>query len=258
MILAEGVCIGFGQVNNRHEVLRDVTFRIEPGEIVSLVGANGSGKSTLLRLIAGTLAPDRGSISFSLRNNEDPHIGFVHQRYREALFPWRNVHDNISLAFENRCIQPAPDENIDQLVDGVMGRLGIRELSRRRPAGLSGGEAQLVAVARALVHPRVKILLLDEPFSALDGRNMKKAAAEILKITRKNEMSTLLITHDLDVGILFGDRIAVLTAESKGIAAVIDAPTESECRFDPDFLVDKRFIECKKEVLRAQYPLGGQ
>jgi NitT/TauT family transport system ATP-binding protein len=254
MILLHQISKSFVSRGAKLEVLKYLSFKFNPGEIVSIVGPNGCGKSTLLRLIAGLLKPDTGSIEFKSSNGENPLVGLIHQGYRESLFPWRTVRKNILLSFENSIGTPIPTTEIDRSINIIMERLGISYLSERRPGSLSGGQAQLVAIARSLVHPQMRVLLMDEPFSALDGNNLQRAASEIINISRNNQASTIVITHDLDVGILIGDRIAVLTSESKGIAAVIDAPTKS-C-FDPDFLVDKKFLACKKEVLRALYPSG--
>lgn len=254
MIFLNDISKSFTRFGVELEILKNLSFQLIPGEIVSIVGTNGSGKSTLLRLIAGLLKPDRGSINFETSTGKDPFIGLVHQNYRESLFPWRNAHDNIRLSFESSINTQIHKEEVEHHIDSIMDRFVISELSKQRPGALSGGQAQLVTIARALVHPKMNVLLMDEPFSALDGRNLEKAASEIIATTRRNQASTLVITHDLDVGILIGDRIAVLSSELKGISKVIDSPTKSS--YDPDFLVDNRFLACKKEVLRAIYPSG--
>jgi ABC-type nitrate/sulfonate/bicarbonate transport system ATPase subunit len=254
MILLNHIAKSFTSFGARHEVLKDLCFQINSGEIISIVGPNGCGKSTLLRLIAGLIKPDSGSINFKTADNDKPLIGFIHQGYRESLFTWRTVRDNIRLSFESTVATSMPKADIDRFIDNIMEQLYISDLSERRPGSLSGGQAQLVTIARAIVHPQMRVLLMDEPFSALDGRNLHKAASEVVAISRKNNASTIVITHDLDVGILIGDRIAVITSEAKGVAAVIDAPFKS-C-FDLDLIVDKRFLTCKREVLRALYPNG--
>jgi len=235
--------------------LRGVSFEIASGEIISLVGSNGSGKSTLMRLVAGLLEPDSGAVEIRAEDGGPALVSLIHQSYRESLFPWRTARDNVRLAFETRFHADLSEIEVQRTIDEVMESLGIAHLSRQRPASMSGGQAQLVAVARALAHPRTGALLMDEPFSALDGRNLERTAREVVKISRRNGASTVVITHDLDLGILMGDRIAVLTSEAKGLAAVLDAPAESA--FDPEFLVDERFLACKKEVLAALYPKGG-
>ncbi len=254
MILLNDISKSFIRFGIKLEVLKHLSFQLIPGEIVSIVGTNGSGKSTLLRLIAGLLKPDSGSINFKTSTGKDPFIGPVHQNYRESLFPWRNVHENIRLSFESSINTQIHKEEVEHHINSIMVRFGISELSKQRPGALSGGQAQLVTIARALVHPQMNVLLMDEPFSALDGRNLQRAASEIIDTTRTNQASTLVITHDIDVGILIGDRIAVISSEIKGIAKIIDAPTKSS--YDPDFLIDERFLTCKKEVLRAIYPSG--
>lgn len=239
----------------RLEVLRGVSFEVASGEIISLVGSNGSGKSTLMRLVAGLLTPDSGAVEVRADDGGPALVSLTHQSYRESLFPWRTARDNIRLAFETRFDGDLDEAQVHRAIDEVMESLGIAHLEKQRPVSMSGGQAQLVAVARALAHPRTGVLLMDEPFSALDGRNLERASREVVEISRRNGASTVVITHDLDLGILLGDRIAVLTSEAKGVAAIIDAPTKAG--FDPDFLVNERFLACKKEVLAALYPKGG-
>lgn len=254
MIRLNHISKSFSRLGFKLEVLKDLSLQLFSGEIVSVVGTNGSGKSTLLRLIAGLLKPDNGSINFETSSCKNPIIGLVHQNYREALFPWRTARDNIQLSFETSIDARINKKESNHYIESIMDRFGILEFSEQRPGALSGGQAQLIAIARALVHPNMNVLLMDEPFSALDGRNLQIAASEIINTTRNNQATTIVITHDLDVGILIGDRIAVLSSELKGISTVIDSPTKSS--YDPDFLVDNRFMACKKEILRAIYPSG--
>lgn len=256
MIIIENISKSYFNRGKEQEVLKQCSFKFNSGEVISIVGINGSGKTTLLRLIAGLLKPDKGSIQFDFQGNKKPYIGIVHQSYRDSLFPWRSVRDNIHLAFENLDSLKFPKDEENKQIDSVINCFDINEISRKHPWSLSGGQAQLVAIARALVHPQINVLLMDEPFSALDGRNLQKAAGEIIDTTRKNDSVTLVVTHDIDVGILLGDKVAVLTTESKGIAKVIKAPSKGE--YNPEFLINKNFIECKKEVLTTLYQSGYQ
>ncbi|NOU17606.1 MAG: ABC transporter ATP-binding protein [Bacteroidales bacterium] len=254
MIVLEKISKSYINQGVEQEVLKQLSISFHAGEIISIVGTNGSGKTTLLRMIAGLLFPDSGYIKFNFPDSQKPFIGIVHQSYRDSLFPWRTVYRNIHLSFEyfNGLVFSEEEEN--KQIESIISRFDINDISKKRPWALSGGQAQLVAIARALVHPQMKVLLMDEPFSALDGRNLQKAAKEIIETTRKNGAVTIVITHDIDVGILLGDRIAVLTSESKGITKVIEAPFKGE--YNPEFLVNKMFLECKKEVLGALYPAG--
>lgn len=254
MIILENISKSYINQGEELEVLKQLSINFRAGEIISIIGTNGSGKTTLLQIISRLLKPDSGSIEFNFPDCKKPFIGVVHQSYRDSLFPWRTVRDNIHLSFENTNGLIFSKEEENKHLDSIINRFGIKNISRKRPWALSGGQSQLVAIARALVHPQMKVLLMDEPFSALDGRNLQKAAEEIIDTTRKNKSVTLVITHDIDVGILLGDKIAVLTYESKGITKVIDAPLKSE--YNPEFLINKKFLECKKEVLAALYPSG--
>ena len=254
MIILENISKSYWNQGIEQVVLKEQQLSFQAGEIVSIVGTNGSGKTTLLQLIAGLLTPDSGEIRFEFPDVERAVVGMVHQNYRDSLFPWRTVRGNIHLSFENTDRRLFSKEEAHKRIDAMSRRFGIDVLSEKRPGALSGGQAQLVAISRALVHPRLNVLLMDEPFSALDGRNLQRAADEIIRITRKNQCVTLVITHDIDVGILLGDRIAVLTYESQGISKVIKAPASSE--YKPEFLIAPAFLACKKEVLAALYPSG--
>lgn len=254
MISVKGISISFDIDGVRRTVLDDVSLEVGSGEIISLVGSNGSGKTTFLRLVAGLLKPDSGSVVCTADTGEDAIIGLTHQNYREALFPWRTAYRNIHLGLERRAARLQSAAGVDRAIGEIMDRLRIAHLAHQRPGSMSGGQAQLVAIARALAHPGTGVLLLDEPLSALDGRNLRRAAQEVITVSRRNRASTILITHDLDVGIMMGDRIAVLTYEAKGIAKVIDGPAAG--RFDTDFLTDESFLQCKKDVLEALYPGG--
>jgi NitT/TauT family transport system ATP-binding protein len=192
----------------RHPVLAGVDLEVPAGGIVALIGPNGSGKSTLLRVVAGLLRPTAGSVLLDgvPIAAPDPRIGLVFQEPR--LLPWRTAADNITYPLELEGWPAARRaERLAELVDLI--RLEPSAV-RARPAELSGGTRQRVAVARALaLKPRV--LLLDEPFSALDALTRERFDLELLRLWEEARMTILLVTHSISEAILLADRVAVLS-----------------------------------------------
>jgi sulfonate transport system ATP-binding protein len=200
------------------DVLRDLTLRLREGEIVALVGASGCGKSTLLRLVA---ALDRDFEGFVRLDGQavaalSTAIRIVFQEPR--LFPWLSVAQNIG--FDGRGL--AEDR---ARVEALLAEVGLLGLGERLPRDLSGGQAQRVALARALfVQPR--LLLLDEPFSAVDAFTRVKLQALLLRLVRAHHIGVLLVTHDIDEAVALGERVLVLRSEPGQIAAQVEVPVE--------------------------------
>jgi sulfonate transport system ATP-binding protein len=193
------------------EVLRDVQLHLHAGEVVSLVGASGCGKSTLLRLIAGLDRQYSGSMQLDGKavSSTTRDIRFVFQEPR--LFPWLSVADNIAFDLNGARHHPA---RVDALLDEV----GLTGFGDRLPKQLSGGQAQRVAIARGLfVQPR--LLLLDEPFSAVDAFTRIKLQELLLRVASTHQITVLLVTHDIDEAVCLSDRVLVLEADPGRIVA---------------------------------------
>lgn len=204
----KNVCKGFGEGANRVEVLADVSLTIEQGEFVAIVGFSGSGKTTLISTIAGLAAPDGGSVRVAGApvSGPGPDRGVVFQSY--SLMPWLTVADNVRLAVDavfGRESRAARAERAAKYIAMV----GLSHAADRRPAELSGGMRQRVAVARALAMDP-DILLLDEPLSALDALTRAKLQGEIEAIWAQERKTVVLITNDVDEAILLADRIIPL------------------------------------------------
>jgi NitT/TauT family transport system ATP-binding protein len=205
----------------RLPVLDDIELDVAGGEVVALIGPNGSGKSTLLRLVAGLLAPDRGAVALAGEpvTGPDPRIGLVFQEPR--LLPWRSAADNITYPLELAGWPgPRQQERLAALIDlvgldpGVIGN---------GPAELSGGQQQRVALARALaLEPGV--LLLDEPFSALDALTRERFDLELLRLWERTAPTIVLVTHSIAEAILVADRVVVLSPRPGRVVA--DLPVE--------------------------------
>lgn len=205
----------------RLPVLDEVELDVAGGEVVALIGPNGSGKSTLLRVIAGLLAPDRGTVTLDGRSvtGPDPRIGLVFQEPR--LLPWRSAADNITYPLELAgWPRGQRDDRFAALIDLVGLDAGV---IANRPAELSGGQQQRVALARALaLEPGV--LLLDEPFSALDALSRERFDLELLRLWERTAPTIVLVTHSIAEAILVADRVIVLSPRPGRVVA--DLPVE--------------------------------
>jgi NitT/TauT family transport system ATP-binding protein len=216
-IRVEGVDLTFPRRDGgRLPVLEAIDLAIEGGGIVALIGPNGSGKSTLLRVIAGLLAPDRGTVTIDgdRITAPDPRIGLVFQEPR--LLPWRSAADNITYPLELAGWPPGrKGERLDILTELVGLDPSVRA---NRPAELSGGQRQRVALARALaLEPGV--LLLDEPFSALDALSRERFDLELLRLWERAGSTIVLVTHNIAEAILVADRVVVLSPRPGRVVA---------------------------------------
>lgn len=208
------------QFGSFHAV-EDVTLDIKTGSLVALLGPSGSGKSTLLRMIAGLEAPDTGHIYLTgeestFRSVQERHIGFVFQHY--ALFKHLTVHENVAFALD---IRKAPKTRTRNRVEELLELVQLKGLGDRYPSQLSGGQRQRVALARALaVQP--KVLLLDEPFGALDAKVRKELRAWLRNLHHEVNVTTVFVTHDQEEAMEVADQLVVMNqgrVEQVGSAA---------------------------------------
>jgi nitrate/nitrite transport system ATP-binding protein len=205
----KGLCKSYGGGSARTEVLHDVNLSIEPGEFVAIVGFSGSGKTTLISAIAGLLAPDAGEILVKgERVTSAGHDrGVVFQSY--SLMPWLTVQGNIALAVDATYPKWSKQQRREQVTKYIE-LVGLSHAADRRPAQLSGGMRQRVAVARALAM-QPEILLLDEPLSALDALTRSRLQDEIEALWRNERKTVVMVTNDVDEALLLADRIIPLT-----------------------------------------------
>ncbi|WP_434130374.1 ABC transporter ATP-binding protein [Methylocaldum sp. GT1BB] len=204
----KGVGKGYGTGARRTEVLNDINLRIEEGEFVAIVGFSGSGKTTLISLMAGLLDADVGELWCNGKTIEGPgpDRGVVFQNY--SLMPWMTVRQNVALAVD-QVFKDAPKAERAARVEKYIAMVNLTPAMDKRPAELSGGMRQRVSVARALA-ASPDILLLDEPLSALDALTRSKLQDEIIRIWRQEKKTVVLITNDVDEGIIMADRIIPL------------------------------------------------
>lgn len=231
-------------------VLRDITLQVEDGEIVSILGPSGCGKTTLLNLILGIVEADNGTISY---NGEDlTHMamekrGFniVFQDY--ALFPNLNVYQNITYGLRNK-----PNISSKEEVEDLIDLLGLREHLTKRVDQLSGGQKQRVALARTMVM-KPRILLLDEPLSALDGVIKESIKDRIKTIAREYHLTTIIVTHDPEDALTLSDRVLII---DKGNISQYAKPEEIVHQPKNDFV--RKFILNQLEIKRNNiYALFG-
>jgi len=230
--------------SNGSLALEGINLEIAPQTIVSIVGPSGSGKSTLLRVISGLESPSTGQLLWrgGSAQRSQRKISFIFQEPR--LMPWLNVSRNVRLG-----LGPSPDPEDERLVTEAIAKVGLERFASALPRELSGGMAQRVAIARALV-ARPSLILLDEPFSALDAFNRLKLQNHLLKIWETDRTTLLLVTHDIEEALVFGDRIIVLTGHPGRISEdfVIPLP-RPRCRTNTEFQ------DWKRTILAALDPL---
>lgn len=200
------------------EVLRDISLSVARGEFVCLIGPSGCGKTTLLNLIAGLEKPNGGAVHVNghIQNGTVRNVGYVFQEF--ALIPWRNVMDNVSYGLE---LRGSDKKERRQLAHQLIEIVGLQEFEYAYPHQLSGGMKQRVGMARALaVNPA--ILLMDEPFAALDVDTRRKLQEELLKIWRFTHKTILFVTHNVSEACSLGSKVVVLSERPATIRQVFD------------------------------------
>lgn len=185
--------------------LSNIDLHIAPGQFISIVGGSGCGKSTLLRIIAGFETDYQGTVLLSGKTISKPGLdrGMVFQEHR--LLPWLTVEKNIALGLNGM-----PDAEVRQRIDEHLALVGLEGFAKAYPSQLSGGMSQRVAIARALVN-QPQILLLDEPFGALDALTKIQMQNEVLRIWQAEKTTMILVTHDIDEAIFLGDQVIVMS-----------------------------------------------
>ncbi|CAN7483606.1 NitT/TauT family transport system ATP-binding protein [Arthrobacter sp. PvP023] len=210
------------------EAVRNLTFDLRAGELACLVGPSGSGKTTLLKCISGLMAPTEGEVLLDGRRVTGPpkKMAVVFQEYGRSLFPWMRVRDNVELPLKN---QGMPKAERDRLVDEALEAVGLSGVPRSYPWQLSGGMQQRVAIARAIAY-QPEVLLMDEPFAAVDAQTRADLEDLIRVVWKKLGVTVLFVTHDIDESVYLGERVIILSSSPTVIQEdiMIDLPAERD------------------------------
>ncbi len=227
------------------EALEHISFDVQCGEFVCLVGPSGCGKSTLLRIIAGLLSPSSGQVYLEgeLQAQATRRIGLVFQD--PTLLPWRTVQENIGLPLE---LMGCTSDEIRQRTQDLVDLVELSGFEAEYPAHLSGGMAQRTAIARALAQ-NPEILLLDEPFGALDALTRERMAIALLRIWEQHQRTVLMVTHSVEEAALLADRVVILSARPGRIIDII--PVDLPRPRTPDLRIAPRLQDITHSIRNA-------
>lgn len=235
--------------------LQNIHLDVQQGEFMVIVGPSGCGKSTLLDLLAGLTKPNSGQILLDGKPIVGPNLdrGIVFQQY--ALFPWKTTLGNVEFGLETKGVGRKEQKRIAMEYIQLVGLAGFEH---RYPHELSGGMKQRVAIARSLAYDP-EVLLMDEPFAALDAQTRETLQTELLRIWETTKKTIIFITHGIEEAVYLGQRVAVMTSRPGTIKEIIEVPfqartTEEDLRADPEFVRIRHHIWdlLKDEVHRAQ------
>jgi NitT/TauT family transport system ATP-binding protein len=237
VLRAQDVGVTFETTGQHVEAIRKVDFELYQGETLAIVGPSGCGKSTLFNAIAGLLRPTRGHVEAAGVRIDDTtgHVGYMLQK--DLLLPWRTVIDNVVLGLEVRNV---PKPRSYEIARELIRAYGLAGFEHAKPASLSGGMRQRVAIMRTLAFDP-QVILLDEPFSALDFQTRLLLQVDVARIIAERDKSAILVTHDIGEAIAMADRILVLSARPATVRAIhiIDMPRVGRdpvaLRTDPSF-----------------------
>lgn len=225
----------FANHNGGLHVLESITFDVKPQEFLCVLGPSGSGKSTLLRIMAGLLPPTQGTVTFNGKPIMGPRkeIGIVFQNAN--LMPWRTVLENIMLPLE---LEGVPKKKSIQSAREMVSLVGLQGFDDTMPRDLSGGMAQRVAIGRALIYDP-QVLLLDEPFGALDALTRERMGVELLRIWQAKRKTVIMVTHSISEALFLADRVIVLSHRPGKLKIDIDVtlsrPREENMRYTSGF-----------------------
>lgn len=240
----------------RFHALRGIDLKVERGEFVTLIGHSGCGKSTLLNLIAGLLLPTAGGLICDGREiaAPGPERAVVFQNH--SLLPWLTCHDNVHLGVERVFGARETKAQLKERTRAALALVGMSHAAAKRPHEISGGMKQRVGIARALAM-EPKVLLMDEPFGALDALTRAHLQDELLKIVARTRSTVVMVTHDVDEAVLLSDRIVMMTngpAATIGEILKVDLPRP---RSRLELAEDPAYVHTRKEVLDFLYTRHG-
>jgi nitrate/nitrite transport system ATP-binding protein len=250
-VLIENVDMTFSTKKGDFNALTNINLNIKEGEFVSIIGHSGCGKSTVLNLVAGLLQPTRGHLFCANReiSGPGPERAVVFQNH--SLLPWLSCYENIYLAVE-RVFETETKAQIVARTHAALELVGLTHATDKRPNEISGGMKQRVGIARALAM-EPKVLLLDEPFGALDALTRANLQDELMKIMVKSGCTAVMVTHDVDEAVLLSDRIVMMTNGPSATIGEILKVDLARPRARLDLAEDKDYNHIRSEVLRFLY-----
>ena len=255
-IRVESAEMVFETKKGRFHALRDINLSITQGEFVSLIGHSGCGKSTLLNLIAGLLKPSGGVLLCDRREiaAPGPERAVVFQNH--SLLPWLTCAENVHLAVERVFSATETKAQLKSRTEAALELVGMAHALTKRPHEISGGMKQRVGIARALAM-EPKVLLMDEPFGALDALTRARLQDELLKIVARTRSTVVMVTHDVDEAVLLSDRVVMMTnGPAATIGQIMDVPL-ARPRERVALAEDRAYVHCRKEVLDFLYTRQG-
>ncbi|TWH44227.1 NitT/TauT family transport system ATP-binding protein [Rhodococcus rhodochrous J38] len=227
--------VAYGKGQDAFTAIGDISFQVRAGEFLSVVGPSGCGKTTLLKALSGLLRPTSGAVLVNGApvDGVSPGLAMVFQEYTRSLLPWLSVRANVEFPLRGTGRRTGRAE-VTRRADEALIAVGLHGAGDKYPWQLSGGMQQRVAIARALAY-RPTVLLMDEPFAALDAQTRSELEDLLLKVHRETGMTIVFVTHDIDEAVYLGDRIVVLTHR----------PTEVKVSLDVDLPRPRNQIESK-------------
>ena len=211
------VCFNYFTLKNEFSAIKNLSFNLNDGEFVSIVGPSGCGKTTILSLIAGLLEPTSGSIMLDGQNVKGANIGYMFQR--DHLFEWRTIYKNITLGLEIKG-KKKTGEDVER-INSLLTKYGLIDFKEKHPSELSGGMRQRVALIRTLAL-KPKLLLLDEPFSALDYQTRLDVCDDVKNIITQEKQTAILVTHDISEAISLSDKVLILTNRPATVKRIVN------------------------------------
>ncbi|HVK98581.1 MAG TPA: ABC transporter ATP-binding protein [Dongiaceae bacterium] len=247
----DGVQVLLGEGARRFEALNQVSLSVQAGEFVCLLGPSGCGKSTLLGLLAGHLKPSQGRVTVDNEaiNGPAPDRGLVFQQH--TLFPWKTVLDNVTFGLKMKGLAKAER---NRLALDLLAQVGLRGFEQAYPSQLSGGMQQRVEIARVLIN-QPRLLLMDEPFGALDAQTRLSMQSLLLEVWSRIRTTVVFVTHDIDEALFLADRVVVMSARPGRIVEQLTVPFARPRRLD--ITTDPAFVALKRQCLQVLHPAEG-
>ena len=242
----------FNTKKGQFHALREINLEVQRGEFVTLIGHSGCGKSTLLNLIAGLVRPTSGVLLCDEREIAEPGPERAVVFQNHSLLPWMTCFENVLLGVESVFGGRELKRKLMQRTDDALDLVGMGHAMHKRPHEISGGMKQRVGIARALAM-EPKVLLMDEPFGALDALTRAHLQDELLKIVARTQSTVVMVTHDVDEAVLLSDRIVMMTNGPAATIGEILSVDIARPRQRVELVEDPRYIACRKAVIDFLY-----